>query len=85
MGADLVIGVTLRVAPPDAEELRNLTDVIRQTVNIAVMQNEIPRVPLADVHIAVRFEKPKRDGFQRPRILDGDGVSGRRKERGRSG
>ena len=69
MGAEVIIGVTLRVAPPQAEELRNLTDVVRQTVNIAVMQNEIPRVPLADVRIAVEFQKQQAMDFSDPASL----------------
>jgi len=69
MGADVIIGVNFRVAPPTAEELRNLTDVVRQTVNIAVAQNEIPRVPLADVHIAVQFENRNAMDFSEPESL----------------
>jgi NTE family protein len=69
MGSDVVIGVTLRVAPPGAEELRNLTDVVRQTANIAVMQNEKHRIPLADVHIAVEFVNQRAMDFSDPKSL----------------
>jgi NTE family protein len=63
MGSDVVIGVTLRVSPPDAQALRTLTDVIGRTVDIAVNQNESPRIPLADIRVAVQFENRKTMDF----------------------
>lgn len=55
MGADTVIAVTLRLAAPDREALKSLSNVVRQTVNIAVLQNELQQVQLADIEIAVPF------------------------------
>jgi NTE family protein len=69
MGADVVIGVTLRMTPPDAESLRDLPAVIRQTANIAVEQNEIRRIPLADVRIAVEFPNRSNMDFSDARAL----------------
>ena len=63
MGADVIIGVTLRLDPPTAEELRNLSAVLQQTVNIAVAQNETRNIPLADIHITVPFEQGKTMDF----------------------
>jgi NTE family protein len=55
MGADVVIGVTLRVGPADANELHTITNILRQSVNIAVIQNELRNAPLADIDIAVQL------------------------------
>ena len=53
MGADVTIAVTLRVAAPNVEDLRSLGSVVRQTVNIAVRQNEIQQAQLADIELAI--------------------------------
>jgi NTE family protein len=53
MGAGVVIAVTLRVAEPDAKSLQSLSNVVRQTVNIGVRQNEIEQANLANIEIAV--------------------------------
>jgi NTE family protein len=55
MGADVVIGVTLRIAPAGASELRSLVDILRQSSNIAVVQNELRNLPVADIDIAVQL------------------------------
>jgi NTE family protein len=57
MGADIVIGVTLRLPPVDAASLHTLPSVVRQTMNIAVMQNEMRNVPLANIDIRVQFSR----------------------------
>jgi NTE family protein len=57
MGADIVIGVTLRLPPVDAASLHTLPSVVRQTMNIAVMQNEMRNVPLANIEIRVQFSR----------------------------
>ena len=55
MGADVVIGVTLRLPPVDAGSLHTLPNVVRQTMNIAVLQNEMRNVPLANIEIRVQL------------------------------
>jgi NTE family protein len=55
MGADVVIAVTLRVAPAGAQELNTLLNILRQSVNIAVLQNEFRNVKLADIDVAVQL------------------------------
>jgi len=55
MGSDVVIGVTLRIGPTSTDELRTLTRILRQSVNVAVVQNELRNVPLADVDVAVQL------------------------------
>jgi NTE family protein len=55
MGADVVIGVTLRLPPVDAGSLHTLPSVVRQTMNIAVLQNEMRNVPLANIEIRVQL------------------------------
>ena len=55
MGADLIIGVTLRIAPSGPHELTSLMDVMRQSVNVAVVQNELRNIPLADIEITVQL------------------------------
>src|SRR5262245_59754066 len=55
MGAETIIGVTLRIKPSGAEELSSVTGILRQSVNVAVVQNELRNVPLADIDIAVQL------------------------------
>jgi NTE family protein len=57
MGADIVIGVTLRLPPVDAASLHTLPSVVRQTMNIAVMQNEMRNVTLANIEIKVQLSR----------------------------
>ena len=64
MGADVVIGVTLRVAPSNVLELRTLTDIVRQTINIAVTQNEQRNRSLADIEIMVDLGNRNSLSFQ---------------------
>jgi NTE family protein len=64
MGADVVIGVTLRVAPTTVHELRTLTEVVRQTINIAVTQNEQRNRSLANVEIIVELGNRSSLNFQ---------------------
>ena len=64
MGADAVIGVTLRVAPTNIHELRTLTEVVRQTINIAVTQNEQRNRSLANVEITVELGNRSSLNFQ---------------------
>jgi len=53
MGADFILAVTLRTAAPDLTELQSLPDVVRQSANLAVLQNEIQQARLADIDIAI--------------------------------
>jgi NTE family protein len=55
MGAETIIGVTLRIKPSGAEELSSVTGILRQSVNVAVVQNELRNIPLADIDIAVQL------------------------------
>src|SRR4029434_6640491 len=48
-----VIGVTLRVAPTTVRELRTLSEVLRQTINIALTQNEERNRSMIDIEILV--------------------------------
>jgi NTE family protein len=66
MGADVVIGVTMRTDRPDPEDLRTLPGVVSQTVDIAVTQNEIRRIPLADIHLVVQLGNRKGMDFSDP-------------------
>lgn len=56
MGVDVVIGITLRLPAVGAVDLHTLPGVVRQTMNIAVMQNEMRNVPLADIEIRVQLD-----------------------------
>jgi hypothetical protein len=40
MGADFVIAITLRASSIERAELNTLTDILRQSVAIATLQNE---------------------------------------------
>src|SRR6185369_17399529 len=55
MGADVVIAVTLRVNPSGAQDLRSILNILRQSINIAVVQNELRSVQLADMNIEVQL------------------------------
>ena len=55
MGADVIIGVTLRVSPAGVNELHSITNILRQSVNIAVVQNELRNAPLADIDVVVQL------------------------------
>jgi NTE family protein len=66
MGADVVIGVTMRTDPPNSDDLRSLPGVVRQTVDIAVTQNEIRRIPLADIHLTVQLGNRQSMDFSDP-------------------
>jgi NTE family protein len=57
MGADVVIGVTLRLPAVDVGTLGNLSGVVRQTMNIAVLQNEMRNLPLANIEVKVQLGK----------------------------
>jgi NTE family protein len=64
MGADVVIGVTLRVAPTNVHELRTLTEVVRQSINIAVTQNEQRNRSIANIEISVELGNRNSLDFQ---------------------
>jgi NTE family protein len=55
MGAGVIIGVTLRLPVPNAHELETLPSVLRQTMNISVLQNENRNLPIADIPITVQL------------------------------
>jgi len=53
MGADIILAVTLREAPPGVGELRSLPNVVSQAASLAVLQNEIRQAELADIELAI--------------------------------
>ena len=55
MGADTIIGVKLRLPVPNIDELRTLPSVVRQTMNIAILENERRNVQLADIEVTVQL------------------------------
>ncbi|HTG73767.1 MAG TPA: patatin-like phospholipase family protein, partial [Terriglobia bacterium] len=61
MGADTIIAVTLRLPDPNTQDLQSLPSVVRQTMNIAVVQNERRNLSIVDIEIAVRI--PGRGGL----------------------
>ena len=56
MGADVVIGITLRPPTAEAVELKTFTDVLRQSVSIATLQNERRNAQLADLVVTVPLD-----------------------------
>jgi len=69
MGADVIIGVTLRVGPADVNELRTITNILRQTVNVVVVQNELRNAPLADIGIEVQLGNRASLDFSDPKSI----------------
>ena len=57
MHADVVIAVSLETEPIQAKSLNSLTTVLRQLVNVVVMENERRSLRQADLVIAVPFKK----------------------------
>ena len=57
MGSDVVIGVTLRLPEVDAGGLDTLPTIVRQTMNIAVLQNEMRNVPLANIELKIQLDR----------------------------
>jgi NTE family protein len=55
MGAEKVIGVALETDPVDSKKLNTLTNVLKQSVAIAVLQNERRNAKLADLLIEVEL------------------------------
>jgi len=56
MGADFVIGITLQSPPVECAQLSTLTNILRQSVNIAMLQNEQRNARLAHLLVAVPME-----------------------------
>jgi len=56
MGADFVIAITLRASSIERTELNTLTDVLRQSVAIATLQNERRNTQLADLVVPVPLD-----------------------------
>lgn len=53
MGPNVVIAVSLETEKPKPEQFKSLTEVLRQTASIAILQNERRSLALADVVISV--------------------------------
>jgi NTE family protein len=53
MGADVVIAVVLQSAPADAKQLTTISNILKQSVSVALLQNERRNAKLADIVIEV--------------------------------
>ena len=53
MGADIVIGVHLEVAPPNPQELQSLFSVLGDSIDVAVRENELRGLANADLVVKV--------------------------------
>ncbi len=53
MGADVVIAVVLQSAPTDAKQLTTIANILKQSVSVAVVQNERRNAKLANIVINV--------------------------------
>jgi len=56
MGAEVVIAITLRAPTAETAELKTFTDILRQSVSIATLQNERLNARLADLVVAVPLD-----------------------------
>jgi len=63
MGSDFVIAITLRASSIERTELNTLTDILRQSVAIATLQNERRNAQLADLVVAVPLDNKAFLGF----------------------
>jgi NTE family protein len=57
MNTDVVIAVSLETEPIQAKSLNSLTSVLKQVVNVVVLENERRSLKQADIVIAVPFHK----------------------------
>jgi NTE family protein len=64
MGADFVIGITLRSASLKRAELNTLMDILSQSVTIATLQNERRNTRLADLVVTVPLDSTAFLDFQ---------------------
>jgi len=55
LGADVIIAVVLETSPVDSKKLNTLTNVLKQSVAIAVLQNERRNARLANLAIKVQL------------------------------
>ena len=53
MGADVVIAVMLQSSPADAKQLTTIANILRQSVKVALLQNERRNAKLADIVIEI--------------------------------
>jgi NTE family protein len=53
MGADVVIAVLLQSAPADAKQLTTISNILKQSISVALLQNERRNAKLADIVIEV--------------------------------
>jgi NTE family protein len=56
MNTDVVIAVSLNVAPPSPKSLNSITSVLRQVVNVVVLENERRSLREADLVIPVQLQ-----------------------------
>jgi NTE family protein len=69
MKADVVIAVTVEPAAIKRTELNTLTNILRQSVNIAVLQNERRNLRLADISIAVPLRDASSMDFEKAKAI----------------
>ena len=62
MGADIVIGVHLEVAPGNPKEIQSFFSVLGRSVDVVVLENELRGMKDADIVVTVPLEKY--NGFQ---------------------
>ncbi len=62
MGADIVIGIHLEVAPGNPKEIQSLFSVLGRSVDVVVLENELRGMKGADIVVTVELQKY--NGFQ---------------------
>ena len=65
MGADVVIAVALQTGRPTPDQFKSLSDVMRQTVSLAIAKNEQRSLAKADVVISVDTRRFSGNDYQR--------------------
>jgi NTE family protein len=73
MKADEVIAVSVQSAPIKRTELNTITNILRQSVNIAVLQNERRNLKLADISIVVPLGDVNSLDFEKAKAIIASG------------
>ncbi len=69
MGSDAVIAVKVQPAKIDRTQLNTLTSILKQSVNIAVLQNERRNAKLADIVISVSLGDTRGTDFEKAEAI----------------
>lgn len=69
MNSDVVIAVSVQGEPIPRAQLNTLTNILRQSANIAVLQNERRNLKLADIAITVTVGKVESTDFEKAQVL----------------